>query len=79
MPIFIAFFSLLIYFPCFLTIMNVDIRSMHGGAQHGLRISAFWLLAFGFVLSVASIWFCIASWDLVSGVWFFLCSYWLWS
>lgn len=52
-------------------IMNVDIRSMHGGAQHGLRISAFWLLAFGFVLSVASIWFCIASWDLVSGVWLF--------
>ncbi|KAJ9489644.1 hypothetical protein VN97_g3611 [Penicillium thymicola] len=27
--------------------MNDDIRSMHGGAQHGLRISAFWLLGFG--------------------------------
>lgn len=31
----------------FLTITNDDIRSMHGGAQHGLRISAFWLLASG--------------------------------
>jgi hypothetical protein len=31
----------------FLIFMNDDIRSMHGGAQHGLRISAFQLLASG--------------------------------
>jgi hypothetical protein len=30
-----------------LIFMNDDIRSMHGGAQHGLRISAFRLLASG--------------------------------
>jgi hypothetical protein len=44
-----------------LTITNDDIRSMHGGAQYGLRISAFWLLASGSCAQFASVlWFCIA-------------------
>lgn len=57
----------------FLTIMNDDIRSMHGGAQHGLRISAFWLLASGSCSRSRFVFcFCIASEiSLFSGVWFF--------
>lgn len=57
----------------FLTIMNDDIWSMHGGAQHGLRISAFWLLASGSCSRSRFVFcFCIASEiSLFSGVWFF--------
>jgi len=57
--------------------MNDDIRSMHGGAQHGLRISVFWLLASGSCSRSRFVfWFCIASEIyLFSGVWLLFFSF----
>jgi hypothetical protein len=58
---FLSFLGGILVFLVLLTITNDDIQSMHGGAQHGLRISAFWLLASGSCSRFASVlWFCIA-------------------
>lgn len=57
----IIFLGGIFVFLVLLTITNDDFQSMHGGAQYGLRISAFWLLASGSCSRFASVlWFCIA-------------------